>query len=101
MTITRRAALGAAALTVLPSLSRHATAQSTPIRLGVLNDQSGNYRDDTGPLSVLCVRQAVEELDLGTKESDRCRNFFAMGLIFWLYDRPLEPTMRYIDANTS
>jgi 2-oxoglutarate ferredoxin oxidoreductase subunit alpha len=44
------------------------------------------------------TRQAVEELDLGTKESDRCRNFFAMGLIFWLYDRPLDATLRYIDA---
>src|SRR5688572_15496706 len=44
------------------------------------------------------TRQAVEDLGLGTKESDRCRNFFAMGLIFWLYDRTLEPTLRYIDA---
>ena len=43
------------------------------------------------------TRQAVEDLELGTKESDRCRNFFAMGLIFWLYERPLEPTLRYID----
>ena len=32
-----------------------------------------------------------------TKEADRCRNFFAMGLVFWLYDRPLEPTLRCID----
>ena len=47
------------------------------------------------------TRQAVEDLDLGTKESDRCRNFFAMGLIFWLYERPLEPTLRYIDAKFS
>jgi 2-oxoglutarate ferredoxin oxidoreductase subunit alpha len=44
------------------------------------------------------TRQAVDDLDLGVKESDRCRNFFAMGLIFWLYERPLEPTLRYIDA---
>jgi 2-oxoglutarate ferredoxin oxidoreductase subunit alpha len=29
-------------------------------------------------------------------EADRCRNFFAMGLVFWLYDRPLDPTLRYI-----
>lgn len=43
------------------------------------------------------TRQAVEELELGTKESDRCRNFYAMGLIFWLYDRPLDATLRYID----
>ncbi len=43
-------------------------------------------------------RLAVEEQGLGQKESDRCRNFYAMGLIFWLYDRPLDPTLRYIDA---
>ena len=44
------------------------------------------------------TRLAVEELDLGMKESDRCRNFYAMGLVFWLYDRSLEPTLRYIEA---
>jgi 2-oxoglutarate ferredoxin oxidoreductase subunit alpha len=43
------------------------------------------------------TRLAVADLGLGTKESDRCRNFFAMGLVFWLYDRPLDPTVRYIE----
>jgi 2-oxoglutarate ferredoxin oxidoreductase subunit alpha len=43
------------------------------------------------------TRLAVEGLGLGQKESDRCRNFYAMGLTFWLYDRALEPTLRYID----
>src|SRR5438477_9813544 len=43
------------------------------------------------------TRLAVEGLELSQKEKDRCRNFFAMGLVFWLYDRPLEPTLRYID----
>jgi 2-oxoglutarate ferredoxin oxidoreductase subunit alpha len=43
-------------------------------------------------------RLAVKHLELGQKEADRCRNFFAMGLVFWLYDRPLDPTLRYIDA---
>ena len=43
------------------------------------------------------TRLAVEGLGLSQKEKDRCRNFFAMGLVFWLYDRPLEPTLRYID----
>ncbi len=43
------------------------------------------------------TRLAVEGLGLGQKESDRCRNFYAMGLVFWLYDRSLEPTLRYID----
>jgi 2-oxoglutarate ferredoxin oxidoreductase subunit alpha len=43
------------------------------------------------------TRLAVEGLGLGQKEADRCRNFFAMGLTFWLYDRSLEPTLRYVD----
>ncbi|REK48777.1 MAG: 2-oxoacid:acceptor oxidoreductase subunit alpha [Planctomycetota bacterium] len=43
------------------------------------------------------TRLAVEGQGLSQKEADRCRNFFAMGLVFWLYDRPLEPTLRYID----
>jgi 2-oxoglutarate ferredoxin oxidoreductase subunit alpha len=44
------------------------------------------------------TRLAVEGLGLGTKDADRCRNFFAMGFSFWLYDRPLDVTLRYIDA---
>lgn len=42
------------------------------------------------------TRLAVKELGLTTKEADRCTNFYAMGLVFWLYDRPLEPTRRFI-----
>lgn len=44
------------------------------------------------------TRLAVEGLGLSQKEADRCRNFFAMGLVFWLYDRSLDPTLRFIDA---
>jgi 2-oxoglutarate ferredoxin oxidoreductase subunit alpha len=44
------------------------------------------------------TRLAVDELGLGVKEADRCRNFYAMGLAFWLYERSLDPTMRYIEA---
>lgn len=43
------------------------------------------------------TKAAVEELGLSQKEADRCKNFFAMGLVFWLYDRPLDVTLRYID----
>ena len=44
------------------------------------------------------TRLAVEGLGLSQKEADRCKNFFAMGLVFWLYDRPLDPTLRYIES---
>jgi len=43
------------------------------------------------------TRAAVADLGLSQKEADRCRNFFATGLVFWLYDRKLDPTLRYID----
>jgi len=43
------------------------------------------------------TRNAVEGLGLSQKEADRCRNFFAMGLAFWMYGRSLEPTLRFID----
>ncbi|WP_254070578.1 ABC transporter substrate-binding protein [Acidisphaera sp. L21] len=38
-----------------------ARAQSTKLKLGVLNDQSGAYRGNGGPVSVACAQQAVKE----------------------------------------
>jgi 2-oxoglutarate ferredoxin oxidoreductase subunit alpha len=43
------------------------------------------------------TRLSVEGQGLSQKEADRCKNFYSMGLVFWLYDRPLDPTLRYID----
>jgi len=59
MPLTRRAALGASAAALA---TRRASAQADQvIRIGVLTDLAGPYRDVTGPTSVACVRQAVEE----------------------------------------
>jgi len=43
-------------------------------------------------------REAVTELKLSVREADRCKNFFALGLIYWLYDRSLEPTKRWLQT---
>lgn len=48
------------------------------------------------PMSKL-AKLAVEGLGLGTKEADRCRNFFAMGLLYWMFGRDMSPTLRFID----
>ncbi|WP_207536709.1 ABC transporter substrate-binding protein [Sabulicella rubraurantiaca] len=59
----RRLLAGAAASTAfgaLPTWQARAQAQNT-IRIGVLNDQSGLYRDVNGPGSVACVRQAIAD----------------------------------------
>ena len=41
---------------------------------------------------------AVQDLGLNTKESNRCKNFYALGITYWLYDRPLETTINWINA---
>jgi branched-chain amino acid transport system substrate-binding protein len=54
--------IGTAAAAALPVLTpRRARAQANSIKIGVLNDQSGPYRDTGGITSVICCRQAVEE----------------------------------------
>lgn len=43
-------------------------------------------------------RHAVEGIPgLSIKEVDRSRNFFALGLTFWIYDRPLDSTLEWIE----
>lgn len=44
---------------------------------------------------------AVEGLGLSTKEAGRCKNFYTLGLLYWLYNRPLETTMKWIDQKFS
>ncbi len=41
-------------------------------------------------------REAVAELKLSPREADRCKNFFALGLVYWLYERSMDPTVRWI-----
>ncbi|PQO42049.1 2-oxoacid:acceptor oxidoreductase subunit alpha [Blastopirellula marina] len=64
------------------------------------DDSLSGYQVFAMPMTSM-TRGAVEGLDLSVKESDRCRNFFAMGLVFWLYGRSMEPTLRFIDAKFS
>jgi 2-oxoglutarate ferredoxin oxidoreductase subunit alpha len=42
------------------------------------------------------TKQALEDMPLNAKEKDRCKNFFALGLVSWLYTRPLDPTIEAI-----
>ncbi len=63
-----------------------------PLEDGSLN----NYSVHKLPISTL-NRTALENIEgLSGKDIDRCKNFFALGLTFWIYDRPLEPSLDYI-----
>ncbi len=63
--LTRRTLLNAtAAGSAAAALPRFARAQARPvIKIGVLNDMSGPYRDATGQGSVVCVQQAVRQFN--------------------------------------
>jgi 2-oxoglutarate ferredoxin oxidoreductase subunit alpha len=43
------------------------------------------------------TRAALQHLGLDAKAMDRCKNFFALGMCYWLYNRSTEPTVRWID----
>jgi 2-oxoglutarate ferredoxin oxidoreductase subunit alpha len=40
--------------------------------------------------------KALEDLKLSNKVASRCKNFFALGLCSWMYSRPIEPTLKWI-----
>lgn len=66
---------------------------SNPLEDGSLSA----YRVFSMPITSLNVN-ALAETKLTKKEMDRCKNFFALGVMYWLYDRPLKHTMDWIDA---
>jgi 2-oxoglutarate ferredoxin oxidoreductase subunit alpha len=41
-------------------------------------------------------KEAVKDCGLSPREQDRCKNFFALGLVYWLYERPLEATLKWL-----
>ena len=56
------------------------------------------YRLYKVPLTKL-NREACEGIEgLTTKDIDRTKNFFSLGLAFWMYDRPLDSTLSWIEA---
>lgn len=78
-----------------PGNLKKAEYASNPLDDGSLR----NFLLHKVPLSTL-NRHAVEGIEgLSTKEVDRSRNFFALGLAFWIYDRPLENTLGWIGQN--
>ncbi len=44
------------------------------------------------------TRKALAELELATKVVDRCKNFFALGMVFWLYNRSMDHAISFIKS---
>ncbi|SJZ79744.1 2-oxoacid:acceptor oxidoreductase subunit alpha [Sediminibacterium ginsengisoli] len=75
------------------------------------NLRLANYPDGVNPLEdgsldgfevtkvdvTKLTREALKEFtDLGTKERDRAKNMFVLGLIYWMYNRKLDNTIDFL-----
>ena len=70
---------------------RKAAYEENPLE----NDSLAGYRVFHVPITSMTAR-ALEEHGLGKKQVDQSKNFFALGLMYWLYDRPLDQTVDWI-----
>ena len=61
---------------------------SNPLEDNTLDDYFTVYSIDMSRM----VSEACKDLDLSPKLVDRSKNFYALGLLFWMYDRPLKST---------
>jgi 2-oxoglutarate/2-oxoacid ferredoxin oxidoreductase subunit alpha len=65
---------------------------SNPLSDGSLS----SYQLYEMPMTSMTLR-TVKEFGLGKKEADRSKNMFALGVISWMYGRPLEPTIGWLE----
>ena len=70
---------------------RQAGYETNPLE----DDTLSSWNVLRAPVTTL-TKAAVAETGLGRKDAEQCRNFFTLGLIYWLYGRDMEPTLAFI-----
>jgi 2-oxoglutarate ferredoxin oxidoreductase subunit alpha len=63
-----------------------------PLEDATLDERYRTHKIDITRLTI----DGLTGLPLNAKEKDRCKNFFALGLVSWIYTRPIEPTLDWI-----
>src|SRR3954471_6835629 len=63
-----------------------------PLENGSLDE----YRVHSLPLTSMTVK-ALEDFDISKKDAERAKNMFALGLLSWLYHRPTDATVRFLE----
>ncbi|MCA9079981.1 MAG: 2-oxoacid:acceptor oxidoreductase subunit alpha [Planctomycetaceae bacterium] len=73
--------------------------QKARYEIDPLKDENAlaGYRVHKVPMTRL-TRDAVEGLGLSNSDADRCKNLFALGLVYWLYDRDATPTEDWLKS---
>ena len=67
--------------------------EDDPTEDGSLVDYYSTHFIEMGKL----VTNACEGIDIPSKMVDRTKNLCALGVLFWMYDRPLEPTIDWLN----
>ncbi|HVS62524.1 MAG TPA: 2-oxoacid:acceptor oxidoreductase subunit alpha [Thermoanaerobaculia bacterium] len=63
-----------------------------------LEDQSlSGYRLFQADVTTM-TRRALEDTDLDVRTKDRCKNLFALGMVYWLFSRPMDNTVKWLRA---
>lgn len=70
-----------------------ADLQANPLEDGTVDD----YQVVPVQIAKL-TKEAVKDLGLSLKDTDRCKNFFALGMAYWLFSRDTTPTKTWIKA---
>jgi 2-oxoglutarate ferredoxin oxidoreductase subunit alpha len=65
---------------------------SDPITDGTLD----GYQVFKVPMTSITLR-ATEDVGIGKKEAERAKNMFALGLVSWMFDRPTETTIGWLE----
>src|SRR5215475_8146997 len=65
---------------------------TNPLEDAALDQRYRTHKIDITRLTI----DGLAGLPLNAKEKDRCKNFFALGLVSWIYTRPIEPTLDWI-----
>jgi 2-oxoglutarate ferredoxin oxidoreductase subunit alpha len=76
---------------------KKAAYESNPLE----DDTLKGYRVHRLPITTLNMNALKDQVKLSRKEMDRCKNFFALGVLYWLYDRPMEQTINWIRSKFS
>jgi 2-oxoglutarate ferredoxin oxidoreductase subunit alpha len=74
------------------------------------NLRLANYPDGVNPLEdnsldsyeviridvTRMTREALKDITMGTKEKDRAKNMFVLGFLYWMYNRDMDNTLRFL-----
>jgi 2-oxoglutarate ferredoxin oxidoreductase subunit alpha len=64
--------------------------------LGTADDPLADFQVHAVDLTGMTV-EAIKEFELSRKDASRSKNMFALGLLSWMYGRPLEPTIDFLE----